>query len=459
MCYRPLRISSNNVFRNHNVSCSCYDVPCGKCESCRDDYRNMWKCRLYHEFRDCYDKGGIVVFLTFSFSPACLPVLKVDGVDVPVFNHNDVKTFLNRLKVRCTRKFGCRGYKYFIAMEFGKHTKRQHLHGAFALSAELAKHWSEFVELCRKTWVYGFMFPKFSKIKNNYVDNDGNISLPTLRDPLKSAIYVSKYVTKDISYYSLPVVENAFKAHPELARYYGPKHYQSNNIGISILKRIDTSSVSDVVDKMTNGLTVDYSDSKVPLPRYIQKKLFYYNKFRGRISSTTDKPLYDSLPTELFHSAYALYFERKVAHLCNSIKKVWSRYKLLHSDFVVPSVDLVLLSHYILYFSHVNANVYHSFLSYFGGDISAFSDSSSVGFFSKLSKDNDFLSRVPYHSLLNHSFNVRSIFDDSILAAYKLYLKANSEVTEIQTLEFKHRSEERDKLRYKYNYKFDKSLC
>lgn len=459
MCYRPLHINSNNVFINDNVSCSSYDVPCGHCEACRDEYRNMWKCRLYHEFKDCYANGGIAVFLTFTYSPTCLPSLKVDGVEIPVFNHYDVKTFLNRLKVRCMRKFGFRGYKYFIAMEFGKHTKRQHLHGAFVLSAELAKHWSEFVELCRQTWVYGFMFPKFSKLHNNYVDNFGNISLPTLRDPLKSSVYVSKYVTKDISYFSLPVVENAFKAHPGLARTFGPKHYQSNNIGISILKRIDTSSVSDVVDKMTNGITVDYSDSKVPLPRYIQKKLLYKNVFRGRISPTTEKPLYDSLPTELFHSAYALFFERKVSHLCNSIKKVWSRYKLLHPDFVVPSVDLVLLSHYILYFSHVKTNVYHAFINYYGGDLSSFSDSSAVGLFSKLSRDNDFLSRVPYRALNNEPFDVRSIFDDSILEAYKLFVNASSEVSEIQNSEFKKRSDARDTLRFKYLYKFDKTLC
>lgn len=270
MCYRPLHISANNVYRNSNVSASTYDVPCGKCESCRDLYRSTWKCRLWHELEYTQKIGGTSVFLTFTYRDCCLPVVNINGVDIPCFNHNDVKTFLNRLKIRMYRLYGRNSYKYFIAMEYGKNTKRQHLHGLFFLTS--AVNWRVFVELCRELWVFGFMFPKINRA-GLYVKDDGSDDTPLIRSLVKGSVYVSKYVTKDLSYYQIPNVDFAVKADKSFTRHFGPKHYQSNNIGISILDKVNLADSDNIASFLIDGISVPYSKSRIPVPRYIKKKL------------------------------------------------------------------------------------------------------------------------------------------------------------------------------------------
>lgn len=268
MCYRPLHIKANNCYVNTNVSASTYDVPCGHCESCRDAYQSMWKCRLWHELDYVYSHGGCGVFLTFTYRDNCLPMYNYNGLLIPVFNHKDVKNFLNRLKIRMYRKYGKGKYKYFIAMEYGKQTKRQHLHGLFFLDPCVP--YAEFVELCRELWTFGFMFPK---IKNGrYVTDDGEDDNPCIRSAVKGCVYVSKYVTKDLSYYQIPNIDAVYRVDPLFFRNFGPKHYQSNNIGISILDKVNLSDATSVASFLTNGITVPYcKDSRIPVPRYIKK--------------------------------------------------------------------------------------------------------------------------------------------------------------------------------------------
>lgn len=87
------------------------------------------------------------------------------------------------------RKYGRGAYKYFIAMEYGKNTKRQHLHGLFFLSS--AVDYVFFCELCRELWTYGYTFPKYDKRTRRYVDDDGNDNSPLIRSRVKGSIYVS----------------------------------------------------------------------------------------------------------------------------------------------------------------------------------------------------------------------------------------------------------------------------
>lgn len=308
-----------------------------------------------------------------------MPTTVFNGITIPVFNHNDVKLFLNRLKVRAYRLFGKSSYKYFIAMEYGKNTKRQHLHGLFFL--EPSVDWSNFVELCRSLWSYGFMFPK--KSFGRYVKDDGSDDCPLLRDSVKGSVYVSKYVTKDISFYEIPSISSILKTDASFLRPFLPKHYQSNNLGISILDRIDTSSSEKFCDTFLNGLSVPYSDSRIPLPRYIKKKLLYNNVLSSRVG-VTGKHLYDSFPSTLNLSVRTVLYERKALSLIESIKKIYSRYISLFPSVTLPSVDYSLLANYILYLRNVDNNVLHSFLTYYDGDISSFSDISKVGFFYNL---------------------------------------------------------------------------
>lgn len=456
MCYRPLHIKARNVYRNTNVSASTYQVPCGKCESCRDKYRSVWKCRLWHELEYTQKNGGISVFLTFSYRNKCLPSININGVSTPCFNHDDVKTFLNRLKIRMYRLYGKNMYKYFIAMEFGKHTKRQHLHGLFFLHRSV--DWRVFVELCRELWKYGYTFPKRNRA-GQYVKDDGTDDSPLIRSLVKGSIYVSKYVTKDLSYYQIPDVDVAVKFDKTFARKFGPKHFQSNNIGISILDKVNLADSNDVASFLVNGISVPFSESKIPVPRYIKKKLLYKNVKSTRIGRN-NKPLYDSMPTALNLALCSLLYELKASKLIDSIKKIFGRYRSLHSDISLPRcIDYHLLVNYILYFKNVDNNVLYSFLTYFDGDISAFSDFTKVGFFYNLSKNNQFLKLNHYVTDSIHSVPYTDIFPVSLLDAYSLFLRASSECEKVQVSEFKKRSDARELLRYNYLYKYPKNLC
>lgn len=456
MCYRPLHIKANSVYRNTNVSACTYDVPCGKCDSCRDMYRSMWKCRLWHELEYTIKNGGVSVFLTFTYTNKCLPSINIDGVDVPCFNHGDVKTFLNRLKVRMYRLYGKNSYKYFIAMEYGKHTKRQHLHGLFFLSSVV--DWEIFVELCRELWRFGFLFPKRS-CSGQYIKDDGTDDSPLIRSIIKGSIYVSKYVTKDLSFYGIPSVDAAIKFDKTFVRKFGPKHFQSNNIGISILEKIDLADSNEIASFLVDGISVPFSETKIPVPRYIKKKLLFKNVKSSRVGRN-NKPLYDSMPTVLNLSLCSILYELKASKLIGSIKKIFGRYRSLHSDISLPcGIDYKLFANYILYFKNVDNNVLYSFLTYFDGDLSAFSDFSKVGFFYNLSKNNQFLKLNQYVTDSIHSIPYTDIFPVSLLDAYALFLRASSECEKVQVSEFKKRSDARDLLRHKYFYKYPKNLC
>lgn len=457
MCYRPLHITANNVYRNTNVSASTYDVPCGKCESCRDAYRNMWKCRLWHELDYTNNHGGTAVFLTFTYNDEHLPLIEVNGSKIPCFNHQDVKTFLNRLKIRMYRMYGKNSYKYFIAMEYGKNTKRQHLHGLFTLAS--CVDWKVFTELCRDLWSdKGYMFPKRDKY-GRYVKDDGTDDTPLIRSIVKGCIYVSKYVTKDLSYYDIPSVDAAIKFDKAFARKFGPRHYQSNNLGISILDKVNLADNEAVVSFLSDGIVVPYATCRIPVPRYIKKKLLFDNVKSDRIGRN-NKFLYDSVPSSLCLAVRSLLYERKASKLIDSIKKLFGRYAALHPDISLPlGIDYPLLSNYILYFKNVDNNVLSSFLIYYEDDLSAFSDFSRVGFFYNLSKDNNFLKNNLYVTDRINTFPYSAVFDDKLLDAYMLYLRASSECEQLQVSEFHKRSVERENVRYKYFYKYPKNLC
>lgn len=457
MCYRPLHIKATNVYRNTNVSASTYDVPCGKCDACRDMYRSTWKCRIWHELEHTQKTGGTSVFLTFSYNDMYLPAIDVNGVLVPCFNHQDVKTFLNRLKVKMYRTYGKNMYKYFIAMEYGKNTKRQHLHGLFFLSS--AVDWRVFTELCRELWQEnGYMFPKRDK-HGRYVKDDGTDDTPLIRSLVKGSIYVSKYVTKDLSFYAIPSVDTAVKFDKSFVRNFGPRHYQSNNIGISILDKVDLSDNSRVISFLSDGIVVPYAKGRVPVPRYIKKKLLYKNVKSDRIGRNS-KPLYDSFPTALNLAIASLLYERKATKLIDSIRKINARYCALYPSVRVPSCsDYNLLANYILYFKHVDNNVLYSFLTYYDGDLSAFSDFSKVGFFYNLSKNNQFLKFNQYVTDSIHQISYNLIFSVELLNAYVFFCRASSECEKLQVSEFKKRSDEREEIRYKHCYKYPKNLC
>lgn len=211
---------------------------------------------------------GHVIMLTFTYNNEHLPfaINPETNERVPVFNREHIKTFLNRLKVRHSR-FMKGFYKYFLCFEYGKNTKRQHMHALFCLSSECDL--KLFIDTCRELWTYGYMFP--SPHGNPY-------QKAQLRHAGKGASYAAKYVCKDLSYYELPAVQRYIEYiekqsddDKKILRNGLPRIYQSNGIGANLLDQLDNNFDEVVKYGILNPLT----NKRAPIPYYVYNKYFF----------------------------------------------------------------------------------------------------------------------------------------------------------------------------------------
>ena len=163
MCQYPVHITPKPLHYRAAVSSCGIDVPCGKCNCCRDARKVSWEDRLCLEVSDWYKNGGIGLMLTFTYNETFIPRYS-DGINTVVcFSPSDIKHFLNRLKTRCSREFGCGFYKYFICSEFGKTTQRPHYHAIFLIKDPAV--YVQFVEICRECWSLTFDTDRYGNIK------------------------------------------------------------------------------------------------------------------------------------------------------------------------------------------------------------------------------------------------------------------------------------------------------
>lgn len=304
MCLSPVHIFPRPLHFRAALSCGSIDVPCGKCEACRDARKVSWEDRLCLEVADWYKHGGIGLLLTFTYNETFLPRYCTDTASVPCFSPSDVKQFLNRLKVRCYREFGPNFYKYFICSEFGKITQRPHLHSTF-LIADGTKY-VQFVEICRECWSLtfetdrkghkrlvhrlGYMFPK--RKHGIYVDDKGRNRDPRFRNQLAGAKYVCKYVCKDLAYMDDERVKDMMRE-PYFS-YYLPKSYKSNNLGFGPIERIlESGDTAKIQLMLKNGIWSPLQCKYIPLWQSAISRLMYNNVNNGRTNVMTGKPLYD----------------------------------------------------------------------------------------------------------------------------------------------------------------------
>lgn len=87
-------------------------LPCGKCNGCKQEIAESWAIRAYHE-STMHDANS---FLTLTYSDDHLPA------DFSV-NLREVQLFLKKL-----RKHYGSGLRFFAASEYGTHTFRPHYH-------------------------------------------------------------------------------------------------------------------------------------------------------------------------------------------------------------------------------------------------------------------------------------------------------------------------------------------
>lgn len=350
MCLNPIIINNHSVYKSQDFSFERYSVPCNKCAECRSSVQTEWRTRISYEISALYRNGGVAIFLTFTYSDECLPHFRQDNQDIICFNHKDVKTFLNRLKVLAYRKFGASSYKYFFTSEYGKNTKRPHYHGLFFLAPGVS--WLDFALLAKSAWTYGFMFPKYDANRSCFVDNNYNYSEIRIRSLVGGAKYVSKYVTKDLSFYELPEVDSylhspyGFKLKPYL-----PKHWQSNLLGLSAIDEVNLMDDDSVKDVLSNGVLNPLTFKYEPLPRFIINKLCYKNVFRGRFNAD-GKRLYDRALTGFGFRYFKFVYSSRIARTQAKVMELFSQI-----DNGTLSVDVPLPTHAPLATEYISLSV------------------------------------------------------------------------------------------------------
>ena len=340
MCTSPLSIRNRSAYFHGATDFVEHIVPCGKCDECRSVLRSEWEVRISFELAYYKSIGGIAVFLTFTYNNRHLPWLhneddKANPIHVPCFNGDDIFGFLDKLNNTMQYFYGKESYKYFIAAEYGKFTRRPHYHGLFFLRGDVDWHW--FVEYCRELWsIYGFMFPRYNQRRDMWLDNYGKPSTPLLKgfDPesgiplYAGAKYVSKYVCKDISYFELnPTLNKAYQC-KQFRKAYAkklPKHWQSNGIGYSFFKKYNLSDPNKIDDIITNGVPnpLDPTADKIPVPQYVINKFMYVNVKSERVSPTTGKLLYDRKLSAFGEAYLPIMYWNKVEKTSEKISKIY----------------------------------------------------------------------------------------------------------------------------------------
>lgn len=231
-------------------------VPCGKCEACRSLHALSWTQRLEQECS--FHK--YTMFVTLTYSPECLPVLRVDdeiykkfdsaskGVysiygGVPFVDVHDMQLFFKNLRNLIKSYNINEKIRYYYLAELGSTTKRPHCHVLVWFSNDsLYEHFEEFVH---SSWV--------TYIQGKYPYQRGNIDVKSVG--VSVCRYVASYVTSNSSLPNCFALTGKVQFHQESRR--PPiglrsqlsSTYAQSIHGLAFEKRVyqpDTCTFSDV---------------------------------------------------------------------------------------------------------------------------------------------------------------------------------------------------------------------
>ena len=263
-------------------------VPCGKCPECRQQYKSEWAFRLSVELEALRRSGWLIGFGTLTYNNKNLPFIPRDAFErgakyrkIQCFRRSDARTFIDSLRKELHSHYRLKGLRYFVASEFGEHTKRSHIHFLVAwnplkavdenalndvLDAETMHRY-----ICR-LWKKGFIFPWSAfggEDKHGYVHKPFEVSAPAF----DAAHYASKYACKDLAYkVNLDGVCKKSKAYKDCRQY----HIQSKSLGALLL---DGKNLDQLSDLYNNGYEFVSNSSRFSLPRYLKNKILFKSKY------------------------------------------------------------------------------------------------------------------------------------------------------------------------------------
>lgn len=281
-------------------------VPCGHCPECISQQQDDWFLRTWKEILDYNSSGGKVVFVTFTYDDAHLPVftdvakytdrltgeVSLRDFRIPCFDKRHKDKFFNSL-LKWFERQGVtgntsKGVRYMWSSEYGMSdgfTHRPHYHALILLPKEafvLFRSKQHLKDTIQSFWPYGMC--RWSK------DSDGGIFV----ESEFAARYVTKYVVKDLDFFSQPDLEaylydengNMITDRWEQFKPFRPRHWQSKSFGLGLQDYIkDDLPFRDGLDFRFVG-DLRLGKRKVyKVPRYIERKLlykdepFYYKKY------------------------------------------------------------------------------------------------------------------------------------------------------------------------------------
>lgn len=276
MCVQYMKIKSRRDMAPKTAF-----IPCGKCTECRESLKHQWAFRIRTEMQDCHQKGWKIGFFTLTYNDACLPHLPKQVFrssssyqHVQCFSRTDVRTFIDSLRKELHRDYGISGLKYMICCEYGKDTKRCHMHGLVSWNPESGVTPKLMHSYICRLWKKGFIFPRDYR---GGVDSHGykHKAFELTGDIGAAAAYASKYCCKDLDYEeSIKGLDLDFKS--KLLKRCRSFHIQSKSLGLGYLS---TLPVDKLLDIFKNGVSFVGLKKRVMIPLYIKNKILFDPKY------------------------------------------------------------------------------------------------------------------------------------------------------------------------------------
>lgn len=321
----------NNKFIRNKYDGREYFVPCGHCESCRQERANRHVKRILHEQMT---SSSIGVFITLSYENDYVPYIlksEVDGFinnpfdfDLSVRRGNndncifsfsyddfldnenqfylnglntdfkfirkkcrngkykvlndrvsvvylrDIQLFFKRLKINLFRS-GYQGYfSYYYASEYGERYNRAHFHILAFVDKE---YYDKFKLLVNKSWPYADLL-KFRKGENGFRQ-----SIEVAKNPAK---YVASYLNCSSYLPSFLQKVKPFKPFTHFSNGFGC--FLSEFSLSSIIEKVNRGNLRYNYTKVVGGLSTVCS---ARIPKYVLSR--YFPKFKGYSLVSSDE--------------------------------------------------------------------------------------------------------------------------------------------------------------------------
>lgn len=332
-CSHPIVSYTNAKYLYRGVNRWRNMFSCGKCEACNRKNRAEWRLRTYYEAQRCLHEKGFVLFDTLTYCDDAIKKYSdvFPEMDIPFsfdyfsFSRDDVQKFFKRLRTNLKRH----GYdvdknmKYILSSEYGsseqtdgfKNTHRPHYHLLFFVNFDIEP--IDFSRIVSRSWICGKTdgvrpsddcsqcpVKKFCKGRciyqsPQYVMQERLIKVDSTQNCMKCVNYVTKYISKDLYNYEklsqrvddlfysiMPGFNDDYeqlKLYRRFCRQVLPFHLQSQNFGLYALNVCDKQLLENY-NKITfpSGEIGIYTT--IPLPRYLERKLYYnFVKIDGRV--------------------------------------------------------------------------------------------------------------------------------------------------------------------------------